>query len=144
VVGLGRVMLVGTLTFGVSLVALSFTRSSWVAAILLAFAGAGFIVQLASTNTVIQTIVDEDFRGRVMAFYTMAFFGTVPIGGLISGVAADHVGAAMTIRVGGLICIASGAWFAYALPRLRALLRPIYVKRGIMAAPTVDTGAKTL
>src|SRR6185503_9917560 len=93
VVGLGRVILYGTLTFGGSLLAFSLTSNVWFAAVLLALAGGGFIVQLASTNTIIQTIVDESFRGRVMAFYTMAFFGTVPIGSLIAGVAANRFGA---------------------------------------------------
>jgi MFS family permease len=141
VVGLGRVMLIGTLTFGVSLMLFSFVHSIWLAAPLLAFAGGGFIVQMASTNTIIQTIVEERFRGRVMAFYTMAFFGTVPIGSLLSGIAAEHAGAPMTVRIGGLICFASGLWFASQLPMLRTLVRPIYVERGIIVEPpAVDSG----
>jgi MFS family permease len=144
VVGLGRVMLIGTLTFGAALVAFSTAGSVWLAALLLAVAGGGFIVQMASTNTIIQTIVDENFRGRVMGFYTMAFLGTVPIGSLIAGIAADRVGAAATIRTGGLICLVAGAWFAYRLPSLRALVRPLYIERGIIAAPDVDTASKTL
>jgi MFS family permease len=109
------------------------------AAILLAIAGAGFMVQLASTNTIIQTIVDERFRGRVMGFYTMAFFGTVPIGSLLSGVSADHLGAMATIRLGAIVCIAAGAWFAYVLPSLRVLIRPIYIERGIIVPPPGTT-----
>jgi MFS family permease len=144
VVGLGRVMLIGTLTFGVSLVLFSFARTVWLAAPLLAFAGGGFIVQMASTNTIIQTIVEERFRGRVMAFYTMAFFGTVPIGSLLSGIAAEHAGAPMTVRLGGLICFASGLWFASQLPMLRRIMRPIYVQRGIIVEPpAVDSGTTT-
>ena len=142
VVGLGRIILYGTLTFGSTLLLFSITTNVWVAAVLLALAGAGFIVQLASTNTIIQTIVDESFRGRVMAFYTMAFFGTVPIGSLLAGLAADRVGAQMTVRIGAIICLGSGAWFAYRLPALRAVIRPIYIKRGIIQVPQpeVDTG----
>jgi MFS family permease len=140
VVGLGRIMLIGALTFGVALVLFSFARAMWVAAPLLAIAGAGFIIQMASTNTVIQTIVDERFRGRVMAFYTMAFFGAVPIGSLLSGIAAERVGAPMTIRLGGVVCIASGLWFALRLPLLRTLVRPIYIERGIIVEPPVDAG----
>ena len=140
VVGLGRVILIGALTFGASLVAFSATRSVWLAAPVLALAGAGFIVQAASTNTIIQTIVDERFRGRVMAFYTMAFFGSVPVGSLISGAVATSVGATMTIRLGGFICIAAGVWFAARLPALRAAIRPIYIRRGIIAPPDVDPG----
>ena len=140
VVGLGRVILIGALTFGASLVAFSSARTVWLAAPLLALAGAGFIVQAASTNTIIQTIVDEPFRGRVMAFYTMAFFGSVPVGSLIAGVVATSVGATMTIRLGGFICIAAGLWFASRLPALRAAIRPIYITRGIIAPPDVDPG----
>jgi MFS family permease len=140
VVGLGRVILVGALAFGIGLVAFSVTRSVWLAAPLLAFAGAGFIIQAASTNTIIQTIVDEQFRGRVMAFYTMAFFGSVPVGSLISGIVATYIGAPTTIRLGGFVCIAAGLWFATRLPVLRAAVRPIYVRRGIIAPPDVDPG----
>jgi MFS family permease len=143
VVGLGRVMLIGTLTFGVSLVLFSLAHTVWLAAPLLALAGGGFIVQMASTNTIIQTIVDERFRGRVMAFYTMAFFGTVPIGSLLSGLAAERVGAPMTIRLGGFICFVSGLWFASLLPMLRRLVRPIYIERGIIVEPPVDPGTAT-
>jgi len=84
--------------------------------------------------------VDERFRGRVMAFYTMAFFGSVPVGSLISGVVATSVGATMTIRLGGVICIAAGIWFAVRLPAVRAAIRPIYITRGIIAPPDVDPG----
>jgi MFS family permease len=144
VVGLGRVMLIGTLTFGTSLIAFSLTSNVWAAAVLLAIAGGGFIVQMASTNTIIQTIVDESFRGRVMAFYTMAFFGTAPIGSLFAGMAADRLGAPLTVRIGGIACVLAGAWFAYMLPSLRTVLRPIYIKRGIIAAPPdIDGGPTT-
>jgi len=140
VVGLGRVILVGALSFGAGLVAFSMTHSVWLAVPTLAFAGAGFIVQAASTNTIIQTIVEERFRGRVMAFYTMAFFGSVPVGSLISGIVATYIGATTTIRLGGIVCLAAGLWFAIRLPVLRAAIRPIYVSRGIIAPPDVDPG----
>ena len=140
VVGLGRVILLGALSFGASLVVFSTTHTVWLAAPVLAVAGAGFIVQAASTNTIIQTIVDEQFRGRVMAFYTMAFFGSVPVGSLIAGVVATYLGATMTIRLGGLICIAAGLWYAAKLPALRAAVRPINITRGIIAPPDVDPG----
>jgi MFS family permease len=139
VLGLGRVILVGTMTFGLSLLGFSATNDVWLAAPLLALAGGGFIVQAASTNTIIQTIVDERFRGRVMGFYTMAFLGTTPIGSLLGGIAADRIGAPATVAFGGVVIIISGAWFAYVLPTLRVLVRKIYVQRGIIAPPDVDT-----
>jgi MFS family permease len=135
---------VGTLTFGGGLIAFSFAHTLWLAMTLLAVTGFGFIAQMASTNTVVQTIVDERLRGRVMSFYTMAFFGTVPIGSLLAGAIADAIGAAATVRLGGIVCVMAGLWFAARLPSLRQLVRPIYVERGILPAPATDTGAKTL
>src|SRR5262245_39098581 len=116
VVGLGRIIMYATLVFGAGLVAFSATTSLWISCVVLAIAGGGFMVHLAATNTILQTIVEERLRGRVMSFYTMAFFGTVPIGSLIGGIAADRFGAPMTVRFSGLVCIAAGAWFAYQLP----------------------------
>jgi predicted MFS family arabinose efflux permease len=98
---------------------------------------------MASTNTIIQTIVDEGYRGRVMAFYTMAFFGTVPIGSLLAGIAAERLGAEATVRIGALVCLGAAAWFRYKLPSLRVLMRPIYIERGIISPPAVDAGTTT-
>jgi hypothetical protein len=99
---------------------------------------------LANANTFLQTIVEERLRGRVMSFYTMAFFGTVPIGSLIGGGIAERLGAPLTIASSGLVCLAAGAWFAWRLPALRALVRPVYREMGILTVPAVDAGAKTL
>ena len=144
VVGLGRIIMYATLVFGVGLVAFSMTTSLWMACVVLAIAGGGFMVHLAATNTILQTIVEERLRGRVMSFYTMAFFGTVPIGSLLGGVIADRFGAPITVRLSGIVCLAGGAWFAYQLPAIRAVVRPIYRERGIITVPAVDTGGKTL
>lgn len=135
VLGLGRVMVGATATFGAGLVAFSLSRTVWLSLALLPVVGAGFMVQMASANTIIQTIVEERLRGRVMAFYTMAFLGTAPIGSLLAGVAADRVGAPATILLGGVACLAAAAWFALRLPALRELVRPIYVERGILPMP---------
>lgn len=132
VLGLGRAMSVATLAFGVGLIAFSLSRQQWLSLLLLPIVGGGMMVETASTNTIIQTIVEEGMRGRVMAFYAMAFVGTAPIGSLIAGVAADRIGAPMTILLGGLACIAGGIWFSVRLPALRAVLRPIYVEKGIL------------
>ena len=74
----------------------------------------------------------------------MAFFGTVPIGSLLGGFIADRYGAMTTVFASGIICLAGSAWFAYKLPAIRAVIRPIYRERGIITVPAVDTGAKTL
>jgi len=144
VVGLGRVMMYATVTFGSALIAFSLTRTLWLALLVLPIVGAGFMVQLAATNTVLQTLVDDKLRGRVMAFYTMAFFGTAPIGSLLAGVAADRIGSQWTIGIGGVVSLAAGLWLASRLPALRAIVHPIYIERGILPVPAVDSGAKTL
>ena len=144
VLGLGRAMAVASMTFGVGLAAFSLSRSLWLSLLLLPIVGAGMMVTMAATNTIIQTIVREELRGRVMAFYTMAFLGTAPIGSLVAGVAADRIGPQRTILFGGLSCIAAGTWFASSLPRLRELVRPIYVERGILAAAQVEGTTKAL
>jgi len=144
VVGLGRVAAYSTLIFGAGLVAFAFTTSLWVALAVLPFVGAGFMVEMAATNTVLQTLVTDDLRGRVMAFYTMAFFGTAPLGSLLAGLAADRIGARWTIAAGGVISVAAGFWLVSRLPPLRAIVRPIYIERGILPVPAVDSGTKTL
>ena len=144
VLGLGRAIAVAAMTFGAGLVAFSFSRSIWLSLVLLPLVGGGMMITMAATNTILQTIVREELRGRVMAFYTMAFLGTAPIGSLVAGLLADRIGPQRTIMLGGLSCVAAGAWFASRLPRLRALVRPIYVERGILVAAETDSGTKTL
>ena len=144
VVGLGRVIMYATLLFGGGLIGFSLANSVAWACILLALVGAGFMMQLAATNTLLQTLVEEGLRGRVMSFYTMAFFGTVPIGSLLGGIIADRYGAMNTVLVTGVACLAGSAWFAYKLPAIRAVVRPIYRERGIITVPAVDAGGKTL
>jgi MFS family permease len=144
VVGLGRVVATATLVFGAALILFAFTKTLWLALLVLPLVGGGFMVQLAGTNTVLQTLVEDRLRGRVMAFYTMAFFGTAPIGSLLAGVAADRIGTQWTIAICGFVSILSGAWLTTRLPALRAIVHPIYRERGILPAPAVDSGAKSL
>jgi MFS family permease len=138
VLGLGRVISRAAVVFGCGLIAFSFSRTFALSVVLLVVVGVGFMVQLASSNTIIQTIVRDDMRGRVMAFYTMAFMGTAPFGSLMAGVLASRIGAPRTILAGGLACIAGGLVFRRQLPRLRALVAPIYVERGIL--PEIASG----
>ena len=132
VVGLGRAIGFSTLMYGVSLVAFSLSRTLVLSLPLLLLAGTGFMTAIAASNTFIQTLVQEDLRGRVMAFYTMAFLGTMPIGSLIAGIVAEQFGAPVTIGGGGVLCVATGVWFLRRLPSLRAVVRPIYIERGIL------------
>jgi MFS family permease len=144
VLGLGRVMVTATGTFGVGLIAFSFSRVLWLSLLLLPFVGAGMMVVMASTNTILQTIVEDDMRGRVMSFYTMAFLGTAPLGSLFAGFAADHIGPTRTVTLGGVACALAAVAFAARLPRLRVHVRPIYIERGILAAAEIEGGAKSL
>jgi MFS family permease len=141
VLGLGRVIPVAATLFGAGLVAFSLSRTTALCLLLMVATGAGFMVHLAASNTIIQTIVREEMRGRVMAFYTMAFMGTAPFGSLLAGALAARVGAPRTILLGGCACIAGALVFARELPRLRALVRPIYVERGIL--PEIAHGLST-
>jgi MFS family permease len=150
VLGLGRVIVLATTLFGAALIAFALSHALWLSLLILPLVGAGFMVELASTNTILQTIVEERMRGRVMAYYAMAFLGTAPIGSLLAGIVAEHVGVQTTILLGGVACIAGAIWFAIELPRLREIVRPIYVKLGIIAPPEAhaaamaDAGAETL
>ena len=134
VLGLGRAIAVATTVFGAGLVGFGLSRALWLSLLILPVIGAGFMVSLAATNTIVQTITEEHLRGRVMAFYAMAFLGTAPLGSLLAGVLAERLGEPMTIMLGGFACILGAAWFASRLPRLRELVRPIYLRQGIVAA----------
>lgn len=144
VLGLGRRIAQASMLFGVALIAFAASTNLWLSLALLPLTGAGFIVTLAATNTVVQTVVPEPLRGRVMSFYTMAFLGTAPVGSLFAGLAAERIGAPATIATGGAACLVAGAWFYSRLPRLRELIRPVYAEKGLLVAPDADTGAKTL
>lgn len=138
VVGLGRRIAQASMLFGAALIAFSISRNLWLSLALLPLTGAGFIITLAATNTIVQTVVPEALRGRVMSFYTVSFLGTAPIGSLVAGMAAERIGAPVTIALGGAACMAGGAWFYTTLPRLRALIRPVYIERGLLPADDPD------
>jgi MFS family permease len=138
VLGLGRYIPMMAGLFGAGLIAFSFSRVLWLSLILLVITGLGFMVHMAASNTLIQTMVDEDKRGRVMSFYTMAFQGTAPFGSLIAGSLAEKIGAPETLVFGGIGCILAAAMFYYSLPRLRNFVRPIYIQKGIL--PEIRSG----
>ncbi len=132
VLGLGRVIPAMACVFGGALIAFSFSHLLWLSLLLMVVTGFGMMQQMAASNTVLQTIVDEDKRGRVMSFYSMAFQGMAPFGSLFAGIVASRIGAPYTLAIGGLCCIAGGLWFIGKLSRIRALIRPIYRKLGIL------------
>ena len=138
VLGLGRVIPMTAAGFGASLIAFSLSRHQWLSMLLLVVTGFCFMQQMASSNTILQTIVEDKKRGRVMSFYSMAFQGVAPFGSLIAGAAASRIGAPRTLTIGGAICIAGAALFASRLPVVRRLIRPIYIQMGVI--PEVATG----
>jgi MFS family permease len=100
--------------------------------VLLLFVGFGMMQGLAASNTVIQTLVSDEMRARVMSYYTMAFVGMAPFGSLLAGGLAHYLGAPHTVMITGAVCIAGSVWFSLELPFIREIMRPIYVSMGIL------------
>lgn len=141
VIGLGRNIAQATALFGLGIISFSLSRVFWLSMLFTFIAGFGIMVQMAASNTILQTIVDEDKRGRLMSLYTMAFMGTAPLGSLWAGSLASHIGAPYALLIGGFCCIISAFIFARQLPALREKIRPIYVKKGII--PEVASGIQS-
>ncbi|MBK7142423.1 MAG: MFS transporter [bacterium] len=133
--GLARLVPIAAAVFGAGLIALSFSRNVWLSIGLMVFTGFGFITQAASSNTLLQTIVDDDKRGRVMGLYTLAIRGIAPLGSLLAGAMAASIGAPYTFMLGGLGCILGALIFARYLPAMRQMIRPIYIQKGIVPTP---------
>jgi MFS family permease len=117
--GLGRVISGAAIVFGAALTLFSQSRDVALSLLLILFVGMGMMVALASSNTVLQVLVDEDKRGRVMSFFAVAVFGTMPLGSLLGGVMTDRFGVPATLLFGGVSCILGGLLFARAAPRLK-------------------------
>ncbi|MGG6265811.1 MFS transporter [Leptolyngbya sp. AN03gr2] len=135
VLGLGKIMAIAPAGFGTAIIVFSQSRMLWLSVIALFFAGASLILQSTSGNTILQTIVDEDKRGRVMSLYALAFTSMVTFGNLIAGSLANQIGAPNTLVIGGMICIAGSLSFGQQLPALRQLVIPIYARLGILQSP---------
>ncbi|MGE5326543.1 MAG: MFS transporter, partial [Deltaproteobacteria bacterium] len=143
VVGLGRIITWASITFGVALVVFALSRWTWLSLFLMVLAGFGMMQQLAASNTILQTIAEEDKLGRVMSYYAMAFMGAAPFGSLAAGWAASRIGTPFTLVIGGGVCVAGGIWFATRLPHIRKLVRPIYAQLGIIPQMAAGIQAAT-
>jgi len=138
VLGLGRNIAIATALFGVSLAAVAASRMLWLSLLILTATGFGMMQQMASSNTILQTIVQDEKRGRVMAFYSMAFLGMTPFGSLLAGALASWIGVPETLLISGAVTLVAAVWFARRLPAIRTAVRPIYVHLGIL--PEVAAG----
>jgi MFS family permease len=141
VLRLGRIIPAAAGLFGAGLIAMSFLKFFPVTLILMVVVGLGLMLHTASSNTILQTITDDDKRGRVMSFYTMAIMGTAPFGSLLAGFLAKYIGTPETILIGGLSCVVGALIFLKKLPGLKSIVRPVYLKMGII--PEVAKGIQS-
>jgi MFS family permease len=132
--GLVRMIPMAACVFGLGLIGFGLSRWFWLSMVMVFVAGMGMMQGMAGSNTVIQTIVSEDMRGRVMSYYTMAFMGMAPFGSLLAGSLAHAIGAPWTVILNGSFVLLGAAWFATRLPAVRREIRPIYEEMGILPA----------
>lgn len=130
--GLTTMIQISAALFGVALIGFGLSRILPLSMFLMLIVGFGMMQGLAASNTVIQTLVPEDKRGRVMSYYTMAFVGMAPFGSLLAGGLAHRLGAPHAVMITGAFCIAGAAWFSTQLKSIRQIMRPIYVEMGII------------
>ncbi|WYL97595.2 MAG: MFS transporter [Gloeotrichia echinulata IR180] len=134
VLGLGKLLSWAPISLGMGLIGLSLSHFLPLSLFTMLFVGLGTILQIASSNTILQTIVEDDKRGRVMSLYGMSFLGMVPLGNLWGGLVANQIGAANTLMIDGIVCILGALLFARHLPSLREIIRPIYEQKGILTS----------
>ena len=130
--GLSKMIPIAAVAFGIGLISFGLSTNLWLSMLLMLLTGFGMMQGLTASNTIIQTLVDEKMRGRVMSYYTMAFVGMAPFGSLLAGMLAHLIGAQHTVIVSGIACILGAAWFWSRLPRIRKDMRPIYERLGII------------
>jgi len=138
VLRLGRLIPASAGLLSAGLIAISFSSSFFVSVILMFFTGMGMMMHAASSNTILQTITDDNMRGRVMSFYSMAIMGTAPFGSLLAGWLAKMIGTPWTIFTGGFVCLLGAFVFYRRLPELKKIVHPVYVRKGII--PEVADG----
>jgi MFS family permease len=136
VLGLARMIPLSAGAFGIGLILFGLSRNFWLSLLLMLVCGFGLMQQMAASNTIIQTAVEESKRGRVMGFYTMAFVGMAPFGSLFAGSVAHVIGAPRTVMLSGACCIAGAIWFARHLRLIQTLVRPIYTDLGTLPPAT--------
>jgi MFS family permease len=129
--GLGRWVATCCAGFGLSLILFSFSKSFWLSVLLLLPVGYFVMLQMASSNTLIQLMVPDALRGRVMAVYSMMFMGMAPVGALVGGALSDHIGAPWTVSIGGLAAMFGAWWFSLQLPKIRVEARKLIIAQAM-------------
>ncbi|MEH2387858.1 MAG: MFS transporter [Nostoc sp.] len=132
ILGIGKLIALAPAILGIGLIAFSLSRFLPLSLFTMLFVGLGTILQIAASNTFLQTIVEDDKRGRLMSLYTMSFLGMIPVGNLLGGLLASHIGASNTLIIDGIACIIGSIIFSRQLPALRKIMRPIYEQKGII------------
>ena len=132
VLGLGRMIPIAAASFGVGLILFGLSHVMWFSMLMMLLVGFGMMQGMAASNTIVQTLVPEDRRGRVMSYYTMAFVGMAPFGSLLAGSLAHWLGAPRTVIITGSVVILGALWFATRLKAIRVEIRPIYQALGIL------------
>jgi MFS family permease len=132
VVGLTRMLQIAAATLGGALMLFGLSHVLWLSLALMVLVGFGLMQGAAISNTIIQSLVPEDKRARAMSYYTMAFFGAAPFGSLLAGALAHRIGAPYTVILTGAFCIVGSLWFTLELPKVRAVMRPIYQQKGLL------------
>ncbi len=137
VVGLISMLQISSAVLGGALILFGLSHTLWLSLVLMIFVGFGMIQCASVSNTIIQSLVTEDKRARVMSFYTTAFFGAAPFGSLLSGALAHRIGAPYTVMLTGAFCLAGSLWFTFELPRMNADMLPIYQEMGLAPAANI-------
>jgi len=139
--GLGNVVAYSATGLGASLVLFSASHWYWISFAILVLSGFTMMMQFTASNTLIQAMVPDQLRGRVMSLYAMMFLGMTPFGSLLAGYLADHIGAPVTVALGGLASCLGGLAFLRKWPSMRAPARDLIAAQGMMAQPTTQPGA---
>ena len=140
--GLTKMIPFAAAVFGVGLVCFGLSNVLWLSMLMMLVTGFGMMQGLTASNTILQTLVDEKMRGRVMSYYTMAFVGMAPFGSLLAGAMAHAIGAQRTVIVSGIACIVGSLWFWTRLKGIRRQMRPIYERLGIVPGIAAEEGAQ--
>jgi MFS family permease len=138
VIGLTRMIQIAAAMFGGALILFGLSHTLWSSLLLMVFVGFGMMQGASASNTVIQTLVPEDKRARVMSYYTMAFVGMAPFGSLLAGTLAHWMGAPHTVMVTGAFCVAGSIWFTLELPKITAVMQPIYQEMGLLPGREIE------